>query len=206
MAPFVAAPGAAQSELIYWLAGNVVSNRLWFLIDSPPATQGDLDALTTGLLAFWAAQVMPVLSSQLELARVRSRDWSADPPPLLSIVDTSVFGGNVSPSYSANVAVVVPFRWPLNSARLKRNKHYVPGIPDDAVELNSVQLAFAEALFDAYVLLIDDAPFFNPSNRWRWSVASAFSGGDQRDEQYLQHCIGPPQPETFVLGQRRKRL
>lgn len=206
MAPFVAVPGGAQAEIFYRLGGEVLQNRLWFLQDFPPADQDAIDALALGLSNFWIAQMVPLLSSDIEFRGVRSSDWSDDPPPLTSEVHISVFGGTSSPSYSANVALVIPFRWPNFANRLKRNKHYLPGIPDSGISLNTPDATFADAVFEVYVALIDDAPFFYPSNRWRWAVSSAWEAGELRSEQYTQLCIGPPRPETFKIGQRRKRL
>lgn len=212
MTPFLALPGGAQAELLYSLSGKNVENRLWFLIDSPPATPSDLQALADGLSSWWASHIVPLLSVDLLFVLCVATDWSSFGAPFYIGSTTSVFGGNPTKSYSANVSVAVPFRWPLQYGRLKRNKHYLPGIPDDVVVGNDVVFTFQDALFEAYVALIDDAPFFNPPNRWRWAVASSYDAGALRSELLARHCIGPPRPllnspyTYYKVAQRRRRL
>lgn len=205
MAPFVPIPAGAQVIIEMGFAGRYTSNRLWFTFDTPPYGLVELQGLADGVSAWYRANILPALSNQLELRAVAALDWSADPPPLTAQNLTTGAGGMAEPSYSANVAVVVPFLWPID-VRLKRNKHYVPGIPDSGVVLNTVQPALQDALFEGYAALVDGARGFTPVLKWRWRAASAFVGGAARTEQFVADVQGPPLETPFVLGQRRRRV
>lgn len=212
MTPFVPLAAGAQAEILYLLGGKVVENRLWFVIDNPPAGAVEFQALADGVASWHDANVMPLLSSDVSRFSVFVRDWTYDHSTADGVNGSLVAGGVASPSYSANVSVVVPFRWPLQMGRRKRNKHYIPGIPDSEVTVNTVSFALCDALFEAYVALIDDAPGWYLPNRWRWYVTSSWEGNTLRSEMLAGACIGPPrpfenQPDTYYkLGQRRRRL
>lgn len=205
MAPFVPLPGGAQVELIFDLGGAVVSNRLWFIFDNPPYTGSNLQALANGVAAWHQASVLPALSHDLVLSFVRATDWNADPPANIAINVVEVAGADASGSHSANVAVVVPFLWPVD-VRQRRNKNYVSGIPLSGVDLNTVQPGLQDALFEGYAALVDAARLFLPVLNWRWVATSAYEGGSARAEQYWASIQGPPIETPFVLGQRRRRL
>lgn len=206
MAPFVPLVDGAQAELGFRLGGIVCTNRLWFIKDNPPVVLSDLDGLVTGLISWYTSSILPFLSDELTFRGARATDWGSSPGGTSSITVTSVLGGVASKTYSANVAVVVPFRWPSSHWFLKRNKHYVPGIPDSAIAGNDVDSTFSANLFEGYAALIDAARLFPPILNWRWMVTSAWEGGSLRSEQFARECIGPPPDTLFVIGQRRARL
>lgn len=206
MSTFVPVVSGAQVEIGFSLGGINVENRLWFRLDEGPVSAAKLADLSSGVAAWHTGNVLPHLSSDIELLSTIARKWDDHDGDIFSQTPVHLFGGVASPSHSANVALVIPFRWPLQLAQLKRNKNYVPGIPISEVDLNTPSFALRDALFEAYVALIDAAPFFSPIPRWRWIVASAFSAGAPRSEQLIGACIGPPPDKAFVLGQRRKRL
>jgi len=203
---FVPITAGAQVEIVFVIGGEIVENRLWFTFDTPPINQAALDGLAGGVAAWHVSNVLPLLSVDIQLAAVEAKEWENDPPALISVVAPLVNGGNASPSHSANVAIVVPFRWPLNRPKLRRNKNYVSGVPTSEVDLNTPSFALRDGLFEAYAALIDAARLFEPHQTWRWVVASAFSGGSARSAQLVAECIGPPPNRAYKLGQRRKRL
>lgn len=196
----------AQVELVYVLGGEVMSNRLWFWNADHVPTSGELLDLADGVYAWHTTYIMPFLSVDIELATVVARDWSVPFGPFEVTAGAPINGGVNSPSYSANVAVVVGFRWALQYAREKRNKNYVPGIPDSAVVLNTVEPAFQDAMFEGYAALVDWARVIPPGDFWYWVTASAFDGGAPRTEQLFGEATGPLPRSRIILGQRRKRL
>ena len=206
MGVFVPVVDGAQLELKFDLGGLVVTNRLWFTFDNPPFSGTDLQGLVDGVAVWYVSEILPLLSSDITLVDVIAADWTSDPPPSIVNHPLGLPGGTSSPSCSANVAVVVPFRWPLQHQRLKRNKHYVPGIPDSAVDVNRVDEGFTASLIEGYADLIDAARLFFPVFNWRWVVASAFSGGSPRSVQFVRDCEGPVHTRRYKIGQRRKRL
>jgi len=205
MATFVPVPDGAQVIIEMGFDGRYTSNRLWFTFDTPPFGLVELQGLADGVSAWYRANILPALSSQLDLRAVAALDWTASPPPLIAQNLTTGAGGLAEPSYSANVAVVVPFLWP-SGVRLKRNKHYVPGIPDSGLVLNTIQPTLQDALFEGYAALVDAARLFTPVLKWRWVAASAFEGGSARAAQFTADIQGPPIETPFVIGQRRRRV
>lgn len=205
MGVFVPIPGGVQAELVFVSLDVVCENRLWFTFDTPPITGADLTGLANGLADWHTTYVMPYLSRQYTLARIDLRTWDTPPTGLPFTYVVGQIGGVDEEPHSANVAVVVPFRWPLGF-REKRNKNYIPGVPLSAVNLNTVTDTFSEAMREAYSALIDAARDWEPALHWRWRVASAFDGGSARSEQLVRSSQGPVLTVPYRLGQRRRRL
>lgn len=205
MAPFVPLPAGAQVELVHQLDTQIITNRLWFVNDLPPFDQAALDGLAAGVATWWTDLILPGLSSDLITAAVVAKDWSAEPAPLTSVSVVLTAGGVGSESVSANVAIVVPFVWPIG-IRLKKNKNYVGGIPEAEIDLNTPSSAIRDVLFEGYAALIDRARLFTPAFTWRWVGTSAWLDGALRTEQEWWEIQGPQLDRQFLLGQRRRRL
>jgi hypothetical protein len=205
VAPFVPLSAGAQVELVHVLGGQVISNRLWFVFDNPPYLLADLQGLADGVADWWEEEILPSLSSDLVTAAVTATDWTTDPPLFDATHVLNIAGGVATESLSANVAIVVPFRWPIG-VRLKRNKHYVPGVPEAEVTLNTPSAAIRDVLFEGYASLIDRARLFTPILNWRWVATSQWDARALRSVQTWFDVQGPPIDRAFVLGQRRKRL
>lgn len=206
MATFVPMTNGAQVELVYVLGGEIISNRLWFWNADHVPTSAELLELADGVYAWHTLYILPYLSSDLLLQTVVARDWSVPLGPFEVTTGAPTNGGVAEESYSANVAVVVGFRWALQYSREKRNKNYVPGAPDSAIVLNTVQPAFQDAMFEGYAALIDWARTIAPGDFWYWVTASAFDNNTPRSEQLFAESIGPVSRPNIILGQRRKRL
>lgn len=205
MGAFVPLANGVQVEIVHLLDGVGIENRLWFTFDNPPYTAADVAGLTDGVASWWSVQVLPYLSQDIFTGFVQATDWTTagNMPYPATIIDLP--GGVASESCSANVAVVVPFRWPLG-VRLKQNKHFVAGCPEAEVTLNTVSLSFSDHLFDAYVSLIDDTRRFEPRLNWRWRATSAYENGVARSTQLAYDVQGVDRHVPFLLGQRRTRL
>ncbi len=205
MADYVPLLYGAQVEIFHRLGTEIIQNRLWFAYDNPPFTTTELQGLTDGVAAWWTGNLLPGLSSDLNTLTVAARDWTGAAPGPYTITNVAMVGGVAQESHSANVAVVVPFKWPIG-IRERRNKHYVAGAPIDTVSLNAVDPVFAEYLFEGYAALVDAARLFLPVLNWRWVVTSAYDAGVVRADQLWHTCQGPTTANTYRLGQRRKRL
>jgi len=203
---FVPFPDGAQVEILYSLGGETVENRLWFWTDFPPIDAVAMQGLVDGVFDWHTANILPYLSSDLLLGFVLGREWATSGATPYFSTGNNVLGGSASPSHSANVALSVRFRWPFQYQRRKQNKHYVPGIPIDQVDLNTPSAFIQDAMFEGYAALIDAARLFAPGFFWRWVVTSAYSSGSPRSEQSFGECIGPVRRDQIILGQRRKRL
>lgn len=206
MGVFVPFPNGYQAEIIYVLDGQIVENRLWFWTDAPTVTFTDVQGLADGVLAWHAAYIYPWLSSDVTIVDVEVRDWSVSTTPIIAVATAGYTGGYPGESHSANVALSVRFRWPINDRDRKQNKNYVPAIPVDLVDLNTPHADLQDGMFEAYAALIDAARTFSPGDFWYWVVASAYLDGAPRSEMYFNVCIGPVARSQIILGQRRKRL
>lgn len=205
MTPFIPLADGAQAEIGYSLAGKTMENRLWFVKDNPPIVLSDLQGLADGLVNWHVNKVLPFLSTDIELLSVIAAKWDDHAGDIFAQTHANVLGSVASKSYSANVAVRINLRWPLQF-RQRKNCNFLPGIPDNAISLNTVDLTWAENIWEAYADLIDDTRLFSPILNWRWMVTSYQDGGSFRTEQLAGECIGPVHWEFFRVAQRRKRL
>lgn len=207
MAPFVPIPGGAQVYILFNLDGVTISNRLWFWTDaiSPPGST-ELQGLADGVYSWHTSMIMPYLSQDLLLGTVIAYDWSDPSTPFETTTGPSINGDVAENSHSANVALSVGFRWPINYPHLKRNKNFVPGVALSDINLNTPTAFIQDVLFEAYAALIDDARLFSPGDYWYWVVASAWEDNVLRSEQLIAPSIGPVPREKIIIGQRRKRL
>jgi len=204
MTPFVPLPDGAQVQIVFSFGGQICQNRLWFVSRQPPVDATQLTALAQGVYDWHVAQVLPFLSTDIQLAVVEAFDWTADPSPFIAAAGAPVNGGAGSGSHSANVADRVWFLSSFNAGRI-RNSNFVPGIPKDAVDVNTVSSVFRDHIFDAYVNLIDLASGFGPFPAWRWMCASAISGGVLRSELLARRTDFIVFKRPYV-AQRRRRL
>lgn len=205
MAPFVPLPLGVQAQVVSVLGGEPVSSRLWFTNDFSPLTEAKLQGVADGVALWWQETMLPLLSSDLVTIGVSVLEWENDPPTIGAVNNFNLPGQVAAESLSANVAVVVPFVWPTG-VRLKRNKHYVPGIPETEVDLNTPSATIRDGLYEAYASLIDRARLFAPILTWRWVATSAWLDGSLRPTQVAYEVQAPQLDKQFKLGQRRRRL
>lgn len=207
MGVFVPLYGGVQAELVFVLDSVIVSNRLWFWTDAllPPST-AEFVGCANGLYEWHTEWILPYLSSSITLQTVVVRDWSFEGAVGEVTTYPPAVGGVASESSTANVSVVVPFRWPLQFGRRKKNKNYVPGVPEAEISLNTPSAAIRGVLFEGYVALIDAARTWSPGDYWYWVVTSAYADNLPREEQSFGLSTGPLPAADLVIGQRRKRL
>lgn len=194
-------PDGAQAEVQYSLGGLGVSNRLWFQNRQPPTTGTQVQALADALFLWWAANVMPPLSFQLALLSVLVKSWDDPNSPLIGLASGSVAGGSLERSHSANVAIRVPFGWPLQY-NLRQNSNFVPGVPLDQVDVNNFSSSIRHDLFEAYAGLIDAAVLFGPFPAWRWVAVSLQESRAPRAVAFSAEIIGPKFVTTVVSPRR----
>lgn len=202
--PFVPLANGAQVEIISFYLGEIVENRLWFVSRFIPIDTTLIDALAVGVSAWFRTDVLPFLSSDLQLQVVRASDWTDVTPPHVGVDTTAASGGNTSGGLSANVSIRVRFNGD-NSQTFRDNSNFVPGIPKDAVDGNYYTSTIRDALFDAYVHLIDLASTWSAGNDWRWVITSRRANYTYRTTQLFARTdiITLPSP---VISPRRRRL
>jgi len=203
MPPFVPLADGAQVQIKMRQAGLIVENRLWFVSRQPPIDQAQLDALASGVATWHTTQVLPNLASELEHVSVHADDWTADPPPFSSVVFTTLNGSNGSGCHSANVAVRVLFKGD-SSQSFPSNSNFIPGIPKDAVNLNTYTDSFKDAIFEAYASLVDLAPVFGPFPAWTWVITSRQLNNSWRTTQDSARMDFVRFPSPYVSPRRRR--
>lgn len=203
MPPFVSLTDGAQAELVFSLGGKIVMNRLWFITRQPPIDQAQLDALALGLSSWHTSQVMPYLAQELRLELVRATQWDAFPPAAVGFVVPAVAGGNSSGCHSANVSVRVSFKG-SSAQTFPNNSNFVPGIPLDGVDVNTYTPALRDALFDAYVNVIDLASGWGVFPAWRWVITSRQLGNAWRASQAFARTDFIRFPSPYVSPRRRR--
>ncbi|SRR6266498_318102 len=200
MALFVPLEHGIQVELVYRLDGRVLTNRLWFVVVGGDPTTTDLTVVGSGVSDWCAANVVPLLSSDIEFLGTRAYDATvAYPGPQVQAV-AGVFGGVSDGSHSANTAIKMSFQT-LNPPSKWLNWNFVGGIPKSAVNLNTIDQDYADDLKFAYVALLDVFSLFV----YRWEATSAVEGGvplATRKHFRVDHI----QARTGAVSQRRTRL
>lgn len=197
-------PGGAQVVLTYSMPSVApIRNRLWFFNRQPPTTATQLQALSDGVAALWTAEIMPLLAPELSLNLVEAFQWDVPGAGLIGFTSLSVTGGASSPSHSANVAIRVRFDW-AEPAPSRAGSNFVPGIPRDAIDTNTIVPTFANALRLAYADMIDLAANWGPFPAWRWVNASLQTGGAARTEVFARRVTLIEVPSIYV-SPRRKR-
>lgn len=204
MPPFVPLVDGAQVEIRFVLDGRVVENRLWFVSRQPPVDDTQLGNLAVGVFTWHAAQVMPLLSDQLQLRDVQATGWDAPGGSILVTLNPPVNGGNSSGCHSANVAIRVRFKGD-STQTFPSNSNFVPGIPLDGVNLNTYTNTLRNGLFNAYANLVDLAAVFGPFPAWRWVITSRIKDKAYRSTQDFARMDFTQLPSKYV-SPRRKRL
>lgn len=206
MALFVPFPDGYQAHIVYSLDGKNVENRLWFFDRFGAAGTTEYQQLSDGIAAWHTANILPFLSSDIELVFVRVDAWASDPPVFAAATPVLLNGGVAEQSHTSNVAASVRFVWPSDFRSERKNKNFVPGLPLSAVDLNTITATYKDILFEAYAALIDAAPTWSTGNIWRWYVASLVDDNAPRSEMLAARSIGPVNRDLIKLGQRRRRL
>jgi len=202
--PFVPFADGAQVEIKFLLFGEVVENRLWFRSRFGAPDPSQIQALADGVASWHISQVLPFLSDDLNLYAVVATDWSAFPTPSQYASIHNDFGGVSGGSHSANVSIRVLFKG-TSDQTFPSNSNFVPGIPLSSVDGNYYSIGIKDALFDAYVNLIDLTFHFEATHTWQWVITSRRVDLNWRTEQEWSRTdfIRFPSP---VISPRRRRL
>jgi len=201
--PFVPLADGAQAEVRFNFGLGILETRLWFIRRSGSVTLTTLGDLAEGLKSWHAAQVMPLLSHDIELRNVRTQDWTTSGGVIYITSQTGPNGGDPSHSHSANVAILVRFR-SVQPPRNFFNWNFIPGAPKVAVDLNTVDSTFLDGISDAYINLIDMAAVFGPFPAWRWVITSRRVDNDWRTTQSFARTDFIRFPSPFVSPRRHR--
>jgi hypothetical protein len=200
VAIFVPLANGIQAELVWQLGGNIVTNRLWFVVVAGGPTTADLIAVGAGVGAWARDNLVLCLSQDIRLLEVRTYDATVAYPGPQVITFVGADGGQTEGSYSANVAVKIEFQTEAPPA-LWLNWNFIPGIPLSAVTLNTIETSFRNCVEDSYITLLDVFSLFT----YRWEATKAVVDGvplSTRDHFRIDH----PRVRRKTVSQRRLRL
>lgn len=175
--PFQSVPDCAQGTIVCSLNGVTINNTLGFAYVGGGYDQEAIDALAEGLDNWWAAEVLPLLSTTLvyEHAEARGLEFLSDLEAISST--NSGNGGDANPPMPALAAVCISFRTGF-TGRSARGRNYVSGFGTDnlATNENRIVSSTIDALQDAYELLNASVN----AGGWQHVVISRFTEGAAR--------------------------
>jgi hypothetical protein len=203
MPPFVPLVDGAQVEIKFRLGPLLVENRLFFITRQPPLDFTQLQALADGVAAWHTAQVLPYLSSDIELDYIAVTDWSGSAPGIVALNILHIPGGDGSGCHSANVSLRVRFKGTSSRPRTY-NANFIPGIPYDGVNDNTLDLTFKTHIRNAYINLIDLAFHFGPTPAWQWVVTSFVADLAYRSTQLATRTDFIAIPSDYISPRRRR--
>ena len=198
---FVATANTAEVEVRQMLFGQLIENTLYF--HNPDGWDADsLLTLATAIGAWWAADIMPHLTSQLTMREIVARDLTTATGS--QAVDPSwagIAGGVEGTSVPSNVALAISFRTAL-SGRSFRGRNYISGFDVDHVPNNTINTGVADALVAAYNDL--QTAVTEVLAGVTWVVVSKFSEGVPRLAGEVTTVLVASLTDYFVDSMRRR--
>lgn len=200
MGLFVPLDQGIQVECVYSLDNRILTNRLWFRVVAGDPTTADLTAVGEGVAQWCIENIVPNLSVDCTFLATRAYDATVPYPGPQVLTSIHTPGGVNEGSHSANVAIKMSFKTFTPPAKWL-NWNFVGGIPLSAVNLNKVDPSYADALFEAYVVLLDWFSLFV----YRWEATSAVENGVVLSTRNHYRIDNISQRSGYV-SQRRTRL
>lgn len=143
--PFQSVPDTVLAEVRYSNALVRIENTL-YIRNLAGYTQEYLDDLAEAIFNTWAADVLPVLSADLQLVEVYCKGLeNAIDLQSLYVPGAPVAGGVASPTLPNSVACCISFRTGF-TGRSARGRVYIPGIPEGNVTGDQFTGSFANGL------------------------------------------------------------
>lgn len=168
--PFVPVPNTALIEVVYEWDDQIVENTLYYKNTSTPGLT-ELAALTDAIRAYIVDQLLPALTSAIQLVRVVGTLLDVvDGLQVFSTTDLPIAGAGGS-GVPNNVALCVSFKT-ANRGRSARGRNFIPGLPVAGVTNNTVGSTLRTAFETAYTGLIG----IGGDDGWSMVVVSRFSG------------------------------
>lgn len=172
--PELPVPQAALVQCLGQVDAQLTINTLHF-VNSGGVTEQNLTTLTNDVRDWFINSLAPLLSQDWSTQRVIGIDLSSLTGPRVEAGFTFP-GGTAGEAAPNNVAACVSLRT-AQRGRSGRGRNFVPGIPNTAVTLNTLDTPFITSLLTVYGDLIGAGTF---STGWQLCIVSRFSGKLQR--------------------------
>lgn len=203
--PFIPVPAAILAELVHQTPGGQAVNTLWF---TSPLTHDAslLGDLVTMLEGWFATDINPLQSSQVELVSIKATSQISDTSPAIEYPLTPpIVGADASPVLPSNVTAAVTFLTAFRG-RSNRGRNYVIGLGEGHISGDELTDAMVNAYVAGYLGLIADAS----AAGFTWVVASRYSGVDANGDP-IPRVSGQTTPVTNVkmdntVDSQRRRL
>jgi len=197
--PFQPATGIVQAEVRMVLDSQRVENVFHF---SGPSSSDPvaIAALADALRISWTNDVLPIVSSALQLnsVYVRSLD-AAIAPASESFPANAQVGGNTQPVLPSNVSWCLKFTTGL-TGRSGRGRSFVVGLCENQVTANLIAAGTADDLLIAYQSFFATAA----GQGWQPVVLSRVQGGDELPVALGYAITGVGFSDRVVDSQRRR--
>ena len=181
--PFVPLTDGAQAEIRYNFGLGILETRLWFVSRQPPVDLTQLQSLADGLLAHCTSEIIPLLSSDIQLRNVRTRRWAVV-GDIAAISTTVNIPGSISSSALSAINAARVIIKAAQPPRNFKNYNFVPGVPENKVTLNTLDSTWRNNLRVAYADIIDKAAVWGPFPAWTWVCTSQEENSSFRTEQF----------------------
>lgn len=199
--PFQPVPGTIGIVVDCRLSGEVAQNTLYFFQNGADPTVGDCIAVATIVKNFYTNALMPLLATTLIGVKVVAKNLFINGGAKGVVSMAGSAGGVATEQATNNDAAVVTFDTG-QSGKSSHGRNYVPGIPNAAITVNTLDPDFMAGVIAAYETLLpggdnDPAPYF-------WSVVSRQSGGIVAAEGLAVPVMNVYFTDDIIDSQRRR--
>lgn len=197
--PFIPVLYAAMVEVRMLLDGQKIENTL-YVRDAGEAGPVNTQNLANAVLALWTTNIMPVLTTSVQLIEVYVTDLSDQFGPTATAVPSgNVFGGEIQNPVPNNVALCVSFRT-QGRGRSSRGRNYVPGLAENQFDRSRALSGLVIDLQNRY------AAFGAALNEGGWIhvVVSRYSNKAPRPTGLVQDVTSYVITDNVADSQRRR--
>lgn len=191
---------AVQVELRHRLFGTPCETTVT-LVEHDLGVTPTLLSAQLGAFLWWRDFMLPLLSWELQWVGLTTRSLESPTGPSVSFdFPTPVVGGIVVRSLPANVSVRLNYLV-ANPPGGLRGCMFLPGVPGNQVDGNSISASWRSDLFEAANSFIDSINL----QGWQWVVESKFLNGALRTTGEPMRVVTAA-VTSDIVGQRRSRL
>ena len=169
---FQPAPGIAQISIQGRVDGQLTVNNRYFEISGGGIVVANLQVIVNEVHNWAITSLAPQLSEDWTYERTEGRDLSVVDGPVAAASFPTPGGvsGEAAPN---NVAACVSLRTGM-AGRSGRGRNYLPGIPNSAITLNTLDSTFMSNIITINLDMIGAGTF---SAGWQWVVLSRYNAG-----------------------------
>lgn len=198
--PFIPVADTVLAEIRQELFGQRIENTLYFRMVGGSGI-AESTGLANDLIVWWTTLLSQFLSLDLTLREVTITDLSTATGYSVTVgAPTPNPTGDIAvPALPGSVAACVSFRT-TNRGRSFRGRNYVAGLPENAVEGNTLSPTTRNGIVNSYGGIASTVVSFP----WEWVVVSRYSNGAPRVAGTATLVSAVVMTDDFVDSQRRR--